>query len=118
MFLSFLSERIFLTEIPPSPTSTPPLPSHTKKAGIRRSLKEKFYYSAAQRSPLSTRNLIEDSPDPAYKPTNQHRGRGSKMGVAYQKAGLRKRLIDNGEEQESGDRIVGRYYPVMDKENY
>lgn len=106
----YLSEMIFLAEAPPSSSS-----SKAKKHSIRRSLKEKFT-STSQRSPLSTRNLLEDSPDPARRANLRQQGStAQRMGVAYQKTGVRRTLAEGNQYTVQ---TVGRYQPVPDKENF
>ncbi|XP_030842726.1 uncharacterized protein LOC754059 isoform X2 [Strongylocentrotus purpuratus] len=104
-------EMIFLAEAPPSSSS-----SKAKKHSIRRSLKEKFT-STSQRSPLSTRNLLEDSPDPARRVNLRQQGSTAtqRMGVAYQKTGVRRTLAKGNQYTVQ---TVGRYQPVPDKENF
>nr|XP_054768977.1 uncharacterized protein LOC129276615 isoform X1 [Lytechinus pictus] len=102
-------ELIFLAE---SPLSS----SKVKKHSIRRSLKDKFISTSSQRSPLSTRNLLEDSPNPAHRPAlRQQGGSTHKVGVAYQKAGTRRRLTEGN--QYAVQSVGSRYQPVPDKEN-
>ncbi|XP_072174938.1 uncharacterized protein [Diadema setosum] len=109
-------EMVFLTELPPSPVS-----SKAKKSGFRRSLKEKFQSSSSshQRSPLATRNLIQDSPDPSERTTAARKREGTtsrKVGVAFQRPGAG-HLSKADRPRSHPVQVVGRYQPVLDKEN-
>ncbi|XP_072040060.1 uncharacterized protein [Amphiura filiformis] len=80
----------------------------TKTKKHKKSLKDKVqqkFHGGAPRSPLSTRNLLSDSP-------SLHMSTGSNSVIYVDKANTRRRHT-----APTPTRLVGRYEPILDKEN-